>query len=63
MLANWREINRLFCVVIWLAAVVLAVLIVGHIVGTSPSCTSNRTARGAQACAQAPSPAAVRVLR
>ncbi len=61
MLANWREINRLFCVLMWIAAVLLVVLIIGHVAGATSACASKRTARGASACA--PAPGVVRALR
>ena len=32
-LVDWRAANRAFCVVMWLAAVVLAVLVIGRLAG------------------------------
>ncbi|HEY2161589.1 MAG TPA: hypothetical protein VGH24_09805 [Solirubrobacteraceae bacterium] len=60
-LANWREINRLFCGLVWIVAVVLAVVIIGHLAGATSACASKASARGASACAVSAS--SVRVLR
>jgi hypothetical protein len=50
-LANWREINRLFCVLMWVVAVGLAVVIIGHVAGASSACASKQTAHSGSACA------------
>lgn len=53
-LANWREINRLFCTLVWMVAVVLAVVIIGHLAETGSACASKAVAHGAPACGAAP---------
>jgi hypothetical protein len=51
LLANWREINRRFCLLCWLVALALAVAIIGQLPGLSTACASRQTARAGTACA------------
>jgi hypothetical protein len=50
-LANWHEINRGFCALCWMAALALAVVIVGVAAGTSSVGTLGRSAQPAIAVA------------
>lgn len=50
-LANWREINRLFCVLVWIVAVGLAVVIIGHVAGAPSACASRQQTQGGAVCA------------
>lgn len=61
-LVNWREVNRLFCVMVWLVAVLLAVVIAGHLVGASSACASKQPAMAGAQCV-APAAAAPRAVR
>lgn len=45
LMANWREINRAFCALCWMAALVLAVVIVGHFAGVSSASAIKQSAR------------------
>lgn len=51
LLANWRDINRIFCVLMWVLAVALAVVIIGHVAGASSACASKQGAHGGPGCA------------
>ena len=37
LLADWREINRVFCAVMWIVALVLVVVILGHAGASCPA--------------------------
>jgi hypothetical protein len=34
---NWRQMNTYFCLTMWLIAIVLAVIILGHIAHAAPA--------------------------
>ncbi len=33
---NWRSVNAYFCLLMWLVAVILAVIVLGHVIHTPP---------------------------
>jgi hypothetical protein len=51
LFANWHAINRLFCSLIWMVALLLAMAILMHFVGTASACPTMRADRDAQVCA------------
>ena len=48
LLANWREINRVFCTIVWIVALVLMLVVVGRLAGGSAGCVSNPSSRVAE---------------
>ncbi len=52
-LANWRLIHRRFCVLAWLAATALALVILVHFAAVSVACAGH-DGPGASACATHP---------
>jgi hypothetical protein len=45
-LANWRVIHQRFCLLIWLVAIALVVLILAHLVAASAACAKPGALRG-----------------
>jgi hypothetical protein len=50
LLADWRAINRRFCMLLWLAALALMLVILLHFVQGSRTCVSKPVAPGASVC-------------
>ena len=64
LLANWREINRIFCTIVWIVALVLVAVIAGHLAGASSGCLSRQPFRSAAPCqTEAPQAAASHPMR
>ena len=56
LLADWREINRVFCAVMWIVALVLVVVILGHNSQVASGCLARTTHAGASCPAAVPRP-------
>jgi hypothetical protein len=50
LLADWRAIHRRFCVLVWLVALVLAMVILLHVVRSPSACASRSAAPGSSVC-------------
>jgi len=50
LLADWNAIHRRFCVLLWLVAIGLAMVILLHFAERSPACASTAAAPGASGC-------------
>jgi uncharacterized membrane protein len=53
LFADWGEINRVFCTVMWIVALILVVLIVGNRTSFGPACAGKATHGGTQCVAVA----------
>jgi hypothetical protein len=63
LLADWRAINRRFCLSLWLIAVALTIVILLHFVESSRPCASKPVAPGTSVCVSAGKQARVLPLR
>jgi hypothetical protein len=55
LFANWRAINQLFCLVMWMVALALTIVILGHFVDAS-ACASTPGSPHVSTCNIKPQP-------
>ena len=63
LLADWRAINRRFCLLLWLVALALMIVILLHFVQSARPCVSRPVAPGASVCTNAGKQARVAPVR